>query len=148
LLFFGDRINQHEFGAQSERLLQIKQAAMRIDDDGLAVLTELLAIAIFGYRAHGYSRENARTAPGGAVLWLSHGYLVSCIGPDSESTVRNWKVSKNAALKKLAEIAQGSVESQNLFDGREVKRIHTAPRHSLARVLQSFGSGAPSNESD
>jgi hypothetical protein len=56
--------------------------------------------------------------------------------------VRNWKVSKNAALKKLAEIAQGSVESQNLFDGREVKRIHTAPRYLQVRASQSYSSGA------
>jgi hypothetical protein len=105
LLFFGDWIDQHDFGTERERLLQIKQATMRIDDDGLAVLAEFPAIAVLGHRAHRYSRENAGTAPGGAVLWFTHGYLVSCIGPDTESTVRTWKVSKNAARKKLAEIA-------------------------------------------
>jgi hypothetical protein len=97
---------------------------MRIDDDGLAVLAELLAIAIFGHRAYGY-------------------YLVSCIGPDTESTVRTWKVSKNAARKKLAEIAQGSVESRVLFDGTGVMGIYAAPRHSQARALQSHSLGAP-----
>jgi len=116
---------------------------MRIDDDGLAVLAELLAIAIFGNRAYGYSRENARTAPGAAACLLSHGYLVSCIGPDTESTVRTWKVSKNAARKKLAEIAQGSVESRVLFDGTGVMGIYAAPRHSQARALQSHSLGAP-----
>jgi hypothetical protein len=137
LLFFGDRIDQHDFGAQNERFLQVKQATMRIDDDGLAVLAELLAIAILSHRAHGYARENARTTPGAATWLLSHDYLLSCIGPDGESTVRTWKVSKNAARKKLAEIAQGSVESQNLFDGMKILRIHTAPRYSPVRASQS-----------
>src|SRR5208283_530842 len=111
---------------------------MRVDHDGLAVLAEFLAIAVFGHRAHGYASENARTAPGRAVLGFSHGSLVSCIGPDTESTVRTWKVSKNAASKKLAEIAQGSVESQNLFDGKEIRRIHTAMGNSLSRTSQSL----------
>ena len=108
LLFFGDGIDEHDFGAERERFLQIKQAAMRVDDDGLAVLAEFLAIAIFGRSAHGDAREDARTAAGRAVLRFAHGYLICCIGPDTESTVGNWKVSKNAGRKKLAEIAQGS----------------------------------------
>jgi len=116
---------------------------MRIDDDGLAVLAEFLAIAVFGRGTYGNAREDARTPPGRAVLRFTHSYLVSCIGPASESTVRTWKVSKNAGRKKLAEIAQGSVESRVLFDGTAVMRIHTAPRNSLARALQSDGLGAP-----
>jgi hypothetical protein len=51
--------------------------------------------------------------------------------------VRTWKVSKNAVRKKLAEIAQGSVESQILFGGTGVMRDHAAPRNSLARALPS-----------
>jgi hypothetical protein len=108
LFFFGDGIDEHDFGAQRERFLQIKQAAMRVDDDGLAVLAEFLAIAIFGRSAHGDAREDAGTAPSRAVLRFAHGYLICCLGPDTESTVGSWKVSKNAGRKKLAEIAQGS----------------------------------------
>jgi hypothetical protein len=108
LFFFGDGIDEHDFGAERERFLQIKQAAMRVDDDGLAVLAEFLAIAIFGRSAHGDAREDAGTAPGRAVLRFAHGYLICCLGPDTESTVGSWKVSKNAGRKKLAEIAQGS----------------------------------------
>jgi hypothetical protein len=93
LFFFGDGIDEHDFGAERERFLQIKQAAVRVNHDGLAVLAEFPAVAILGHRAHRYSRENAGTAPGGAVLWFAHGSLVSCIGPDIESTVRTWKVS-------------------------------------------------------
>jgi hypothetical protein len=146
LFFFGDWIDQHDFGAERESFLQIEQAAMRINDDGLAVLAEFLAIAVFGHGAHGNSREDARTPSGRAVLRFTHGYLVSCIQPDSESTVRTWKVSKNAGRKKLAEIAQGSVESQNLFDGTAVMRIHAASRNSLARALPSYDLGAPGYE--
>ena len=108
LFFFGDGIDEHDFGAERERFLQIKQAAMRVDDDGLAVLAEFFAIAIFGHSAHGDAREDAGTATGRAVLRFAHGYLLCCIGPDTESTVGSWKVSKNAGRKKLAEIAQGS----------------------------------------
>jgi hypothetical protein len=57
--------------------------------------------------------------------------------------VRTWKVSKNTARKKLAEIAQGSVESRVLFDGTGVIRIHAAPRNSPTRALQSYSLGAP-----
>jgi hypothetical protein len=56
--------------------------------------------------------------------------------------VRSWKVSKNAGRKKLAEIAQGSVESQIVFRGEGVTRIHAALRNLLARVLPSDGLGA------
>jgi hypothetical protein len=41
--------------------------------------------------------------------------------------MRTWKVSKNAGRKKLAEIAQGSVESRVSFGGSGVMRIHAAP---------------------
>jgi hypothetical protein len=108
LLFFGDGIDQDDFGTERERFLEIEQAAMGVDDDGLAVLAEFLAIAIFGHSAHGDAGEDAGTAPGRAVLRFAHGYLICCIEPETESTVGNWKVSKNAGRKKLAEIAQGS----------------------------------------
>jgi hypothetical protein len=51
--------------------------------------------------------------------------------------MRTWKVSKNAGRKKLAEIAQGSVESRVLFDAGEVMRNYAAPWNSLARALPS-----------
>jgi hypothetical protein len=57
--------------------------------------------------------------------------------------VRTWKVSKSAGRKKLAEIAQGSVESPVLFGAEGVMRIHAAQWNSLARALPSYDLGAP-----
>jgi hypothetical protein len=143
LFFFGDGIDEHDFGAKRERFLQIEQAAVRVNDDGLAILAEFLTIAIFGHGAHRNSREDARTAAGCAVLWFAHGYLVSCIGLATESTMRTWKVSKKAGRKKLAEIAQGSVESRVLCPGTAVMRIYIAPENWPARELPSYDLGAP-----
>jgi hypothetical protein len=57
--------------------------------------------------------------------------------------MRTWKVSKNAGRKKLAEIAQGSVESQNLSGVTAVMRIDAAPCDWLVRALLSYELGAP-----
>jgi hypothetical protein len=62
LLFFGDGIDQHHIRAEFERFLQVEQAAMSIDHDGLAVLAKFPAVGILARGADRDSREYARTA--------------------------------------------------------------------------------------
>ena len=63
LLFFRHRIDQRQVRAQLERFVQIEQPAVRVDDNGLAVLAELASLHVLARSAHRYAREHARTAP-------------------------------------------------------------------------------------
>lgn len=58
LLFFRHRIRQNKIFAEAERFVQIEQAAVCVDDDGLAVFAELAPLDILPAGAHGYSRKH------------------------------------------------------------------------------------------
>ena len=89
--------------ADVERFVQIQQAAVRIDNDGLAVLAKFAAVAILGGGSDGNPRKHADAR----WHWFAIRSWLPCIvhPADRESTVHAWKVSKNAVRKKLAEIA-------------------------------------------
>lgn len=62
LLFFGCGIDENQFGAKLERLVQVKQAAVRINHDGLAFRAEFPAFDVLARRVNRDSREDAGTA--------------------------------------------------------------------------------------
>ena len=62
LLLFSGWIGQDQFGAEFERLVQIEQAAVRIDDNGLTLGAEFAALGVFPGNMHGNPRKDAGTA--------------------------------------------------------------------------------------
>lgn len=83
LLFFRHRIDKGDIRAHLKSFMQVEQAAMRVDHDGLAVFPELPAIGVLARRAHGYAREDAGAAPL-VALWRirhSHKVIVQRAGP-------------------------------------------------------------------
>ena len=62
LLLFSGWIGQDQFGAEFERLVQIEQAAVRIDDDGLTLGAEFAAFGVFPGDMHRDARKDAGTA--------------------------------------------------------------------------------------
>ncbi len=63
LLFFRHRIDEDELDANFQFPLEVKQAAMSVDDNRLAVLAEFPPSGVLADRAHGDARKDSRTAP-------------------------------------------------------------------------------------
>ena len=81
LLFFGDGIDEDEFGSQFEGFLQVKQAAVRVHHNGMARFPEFAAVTAFSLRAHGDPRKDAGAAALGARLRFcrrGHKPIVHC----------------------------------------------------------------------
>jgi hypothetical protein len=62
LLFFRHRIDENDIGAKLERFLEIDEPAVRVDDDGLAVLAELFAVGALAGSPHGDAGKHASAA--------------------------------------------------------------------------------------
>jgi hypothetical protein len=103
LLFFGHGVDQHQIAPDLERFMQVEEAAMRVDHDGLAVFLELAASDIFPARADGNPRKNAGTASFcGVLCFCLHGsHSQSCNARRPESTASNPCVPKKAVCKSL-----------------------------------------------
>jgi len=74
LLFLGERIGENDHCVHAERLIEVQQAAMRIDDNRFAGLAEAAAVGILSRCDHAHPHENAGT-PSGLVDFhsLCHG---------------------------------------------------------------------------
>jgi hypothetical protein len=86
LLFLGHRIDERDIRAHFKRLVQVEQAAMRVDHDGLAVFTKLPPVRVLARRAYRYAREDSGAPPLIALLPFRHGHELSCNARDHEST--------------------------------------------------------------
>jgi len=76
LLFLCGGVDENEFGAEFERLIQIKQAAVSVDHDRLALRAEFPAFQVLPLCLHGDPCEDAGTAPlaRGLRFWHRHEY--------------------------------------------------------------------------
>ena len=72
LFFFRDRIGEGNLGPHLQRLIQIEQPAVGVDDDGLTVLAELAPLHIPAAGVHGNAREDAGAAA--LVIGLEGGH--------------------------------------------------------------------------
>ena len=79
LLFLGGGAAEDEHGAVLDRLIEIEQAAVGIDDDGLAGLAELAAIGILARDPDVNAQEDSRAASGCGVGEFRHGETM--VGP-------------------------------------------------------------------
>ena len=81
LLFFGDGIDEDQFRSQVEGFLEVKEATVRIHNNGMARFPEFAAVAAFSLRAHGDPRKHAGAATLGARLRFcrrGHKPIVHC----------------------------------------------------------------------
>lgn len=101
LLFFRYRIAEHNFISNVQRLMQVKQAAVRADDDGLAALAKFAPLHVFPCRANQNAGENSRTASLIVLLRFQGAHTISWNGEPFESTARWGLVPKSAAFTKL-----------------------------------------------
>ena len=62
LFLFGGRIDEEQFRAKLERLVQIEQTAMSVDYDRLAPGTKFAALDVLSGRVNGNAREDAGAA--------------------------------------------------------------------------------------
>jgi hypothetical protein len=73
LLFLGERIGENDHGVHVERLIEVDQAAVRIDDDRFAGFAEAAFIGILSRDDHAHPHEDPGTAPNFVDLdCLSH----------------------------------------------------------------------------
>ena len=72
LLLLREGIGENEDGVHGERLVQVHQAAVRIDHDRLAFRAKFAALEILPLGLHGDTREDAGTAPLARGLRLWH----------------------------------------------------------------------------
>lgn len=103
LLFIGRRIDEHDLGAEVDGFLEVKQAAVSVDDDCLAVLAELAPVRVFACRADGDAREHPRT-PALLCVFRYHQNYRAMRGGGSQRR-ESACVLKKAVFKKLAEFA-------------------------------------------
>jgi len=75
--------HQHHIAAQFQCFLQVQQAAMRVDHDGLRVLAEFPAVGVLARRSNGDTGEYAGTSSrvGCLCLWHGHILMVQCARP-------------------------------------------------------------------
>ena len=73
LLFLCERIGENDHGVHGERLIEVEQAAVRIDDDRLAGLSEAALVGILARSDHAHPHEDPRTASTFADIYLRHG---------------------------------------------------------------------------
>jgi hypothetical protein len=110
LLFFGDRIDEDHFGAQINVGVDVEQAAMGINDDGLAIFLEFPSSVILAGSANRNPREDAGAAALAGGLGFGHGHKASCYeAGDRVNRPKGQGVQKSRS-NFLAEIAQGSVQ--------------------------------------
>jgi len=72
LLFLRERVGDDEYRVHIEGLVQIHQAAVRIDDDGFAGLTETAAVGVFPGDAHAHTQKDPGTASNFVEYRLRH----------------------------------------------------------------------------
>lgn len=72
LLFLGEGVDQHDHRAVFDRLVQIEQPAVRVNDNGFANLAEFPAVDVLagGYDTH--THEHAGAAASFGILDLGH----------------------------------------------------------------------------
>src|ERR1700728_556579 len=99
LLFFRGGIDEHQIRAELELLVQIEQAAVRVDHDGLALGAELLAQNVLALRLHGDAREDAGAATFAAGCGLNHHPLHRAMGWDASQLCRLGKCPKKQTEK-------------------------------------------------
>ena len=73
LLFLREGIGEDEHGVHGERLVQVHQAAVRIDHDGFAGLAEAAAVGILSRDHHAHPHEDPGTAANLVEIALGHG---------------------------------------------------------------------------
>jgi hypothetical protein len=78
LLFFGNRVDEDDFGADSDRLLQVNKATVGVDDDRLCVFAEFAAVHILAASADGDARKDPGAAAFLAGVRVGHGHKLSC----------------------------------------------------------------------
>jgi hypothetical protein len=72
LLFLRERVRDHEDPVHLERLVQIHQAAVRIDYDGFAGFTKTAAVGIFPSHDYAHTHEDSGTTPNLVEFRLRH----------------------------------------------------------------------------
>ena len=73
LFFLRERIGDDYQGVHSERLVQVHQAAMRVDHDGFAGLAETAIVGILSRNNHAHPHEDPGTAASFIEIVLGHG---------------------------------------------------------------------------
>ena len=73
LLFLREGIGEDEHGVHVERLVQVHQAAVRVDHDGFAGFAEAAIVGILSRDHHAHPHEDAGTAPSLVDIVLGHG---------------------------------------------------------------------------
>jgi len=77
LLFLRKRIGDDQHGIHVQRLVQIHQSAMRVDDNGFASFAEAAAVGIFSGHHHAHAHEDASAAANFVKIRLGHdGYML------------------------------------------------------------------------
>ena len=72
LLFLREGIGEDEHGVHVERLVQVDQAAVRIDDDGFAGFAEAAVVGILSRSDHAHPHEDPGTASNLVDIRLWH----------------------------------------------------------------------------
>src|SRR5580698_9274993 len=81
LFLFSCRINEHQVRTKCERLIQIEQATMGIDNDCLAVCAKLPAFGVLTSGLDRDAREHAGTAPLACCCRFCHVHKYRALRP-------------------------------------------------------------------
>jgi hypothetical protein len=72
LLFLREGIGEDDYRVHGQRLIQVHQAAMRIDHDGFAGLAEAAIVGVLSRYDHTHPHEHPGTAANFVVIGLGH----------------------------------------------------------------------------
>lgn len=73
LLFLCERIGENDHGIHGERLIEVEQAAVRIDDNRIAGLSEAALVGILARGDHAHPHEDPGTASYLVDIYFRHG---------------------------------------------------------------------------
>lgn len=73
LLFLREGVGENHDGVDRERLVQVHQSAVRVDDDGLASFAEAPVVGVLSRDHHAHAHEDPCTAPNLVEIRFGHG---------------------------------------------------------------------------
>ena len=73
LLFLRERVGEDDDRIHGQRLVQIQEAAVRVDYDGFAGLPEAAIVGIFSGHNYTHPHKDPRTSANFVVIGLGHG---------------------------------------------------------------------------
>ena len=91
LLFLRERVCEDEHCIHAERLVEAKQATVRIDQDGFTGLAEPAAVGVFSRSDHAHAHEDSGTASNFVEIRIRH----------DNSMLRHFLFAVNEAVNKV-----------------------------------------------